>query len=252
MNLIIPNNIFTALFALCAKGKQELNLIIKESSLITRELLAVENSVALIPSLDLIQHKDLYISKNYAITFTDELSNAYLYFSSESEALNSLHLKGDVSSNEVILSKIILKEKFDLSPDISLYTSENLLSDSTYLISGSNNWIDNKFEKAASFSEYISESLDAPYINFVLAAKDEQVLKDFTATLDKLNPILENRIDSFLENLDYSDIATHFIKEAIATISFDITEDDNFALNELLQLVYFHKVYDEMIDVKFV
>jgi len=252
MNLIIPNNIFTALFALCAKDQQELNLIIKESSLITRELLLVENSVVLIPSLDLIQHKDLFISKNYGISFTDVLSNSYLYFSSKSEAINNLVLKGDVSSNEVILSKIIFKEKFDLSPEISLDTSEEILPDKTYLFSGSNNWTDDKFEKAASFSEYISESIEVPYTNFVLAAKDEDVLKEFVAKLDKLNPILESKIDSFLKDLDYSENTTLFIKEAITSISFDTTEENVYALEELLQMVFFHQVYDEMIDVKFV
>ncbi|MCP4971757.1 MAG: hypothetical protein GY932_14320 [Arcobacter sp.] len=252
MNLIIPNNIYTALFALCAKDKQEINLIVKESSLITRELLTVENSVALIPSLDLIQHKDLFVSKNYSISFTDVLSNSYLYFSSESEAINNLILKGDISSNEVILSKIVFKEKFNLSPEISLDTSENILTDKTYLISGSNNWVDDKFEKAASFSEYISESLDVPYINFVLASNDEEVLKEFVAKLDKLNLALESKIDSFLKDLDYSEIATHFIKEAITSVSFDTTEENIFALEELLQMVFFHQVYDELIDVNFV
>ncbi|MEE9432285.1 MAG: hypothetical protein V3V16_14645 [Melioribacteraceae bacterium] len=252
MKVIIPNNIFATLFALCLKGEQEFEIVIKESSLITRELFSTENSIALIPSLDLIQHKDLYVSKKYAITFTDEISNSYLYFSSETKALNSLNLKGDVSSNEVILSKIILKEKFNLSPEISLDMDEEILADKTYLISGSNNWAEDKFEKAASFSEYISESLDAPYVNFVLASKDEKVLKGFTETLDKLNSILENKLDSFLTELDYSKNTKHFIKETIASISFDTTEEDNFALNELLQLVFFHQVYDKLIDVKFV
>ena len=64
MKLIAPNNIFSTIFYLSLPEKNRPELILKESSLVTQELLMTKDALAIIPSLDLINHKDLLVSSN--------------------------------------------------------------------------------------------------------------------------------------------------------------------------------------------
>ena len=81
MKLIAPNNFFTTLFYLSIPENNRPELVLKESSLITNELLMSKNSIAIIPSVDLINHRDLFVSSKIAFGFFAELSNTYLYYS---------------------------------------------------------------------------------------------------------------------------------------------------------------------------
>ena len=80
MKLIFPNNIFSTFFILSMEDKFKKNIIVKDSSLLTQELNFDEDAVALIPSLDLINQRDLKVSSKLGISFEGLLSNSYVYF----------------------------------------------------------------------------------------------------------------------------------------------------------------------------
>ncbi|MFZ1291506.1 MAG: hypothetical protein WAR79_15530 [Melioribacteraceae bacterium] len=114
MKLIAPSNIFSSLFYLSIDEKSKPELILKESSLIINELSTNKNLIAIIPSLDLINHKELFVSEKFTIAFESFISNTYLYFANAQNNFNRLFLKGDISTNDVLLSKIIFKEIYNI------------------------------------------------------------------------------------------------------------------------------------------
>lgn len=100
-----------------------------------KELLKDQETLAFIPSLDLINHKDLYVSSKFCIGFESYISNSYLYFASAANEFEKVLLKGDVSANEVLLSKIIFKEIYNIQPEIELDVYEKFNDAKNYLVS---------------------------------------------------------------------------------------------------------------------
>lgn len=120
MKLHIPNNIFATLFVLSIKEKNRPEIRVNPSSLIVSELLSNETAVGLIPSLDIIDNRELIISAKFGLAFEGLLSNSYLYYFNKNTEVKKILLRGDISKNEVILSKIFFKERYDLQPEILL------------------------------------------------------------------------------------------------------------------------------------
>jgi len=114
MNIIIPQNIFSTLFALTLPDNQKEKIIIKESSLIVKELEKNKDSVGIIPSFDLLRNPELFVSKKFAISFDGFLSNSYLYFKPEQTTLDKILLHGDISSNDLVLSKFFFQNNTEL------------------------------------------------------------------------------------------------------------------------------------------
>jgi len=92
MNIIIPQNIYSALFAFSLPDNLKENIIIKESSLIIKELEKNKDNVGLIPSLDLLLHPEIFVSETFAVSFDGLLSNSYLYFMPEQNGLKKICL----------------------------------------------------------------------------------------------------------------------------------------------------------------
>ena len=138
-----------------------------------------KNSIGLIPSLDLIPFKDLFISSKIGISFNALLSNSYIHFKEGQENLQQLFLKGDVTTNEVMLSKILFKEFYevDITPTLVKDSSANL--DETTIIVGDENYQKDLFLNGLSFAEEIIELISGPYINFVLAGASDSIVKEF-------------------------------------------------------------------------
>ena len=106
------------------EDKFKKNIIVKDSSLLTQELNFDEDAVALIPSLDLINQRDLKVSSKLGISFEGLLSNSYVYFNHTNDEISKIMLRGDISSNDVIMSKIIFQERYHIKPEIILDTEE--------------------------------------------------------------------------------------------------------------------------------
>jgi hypothetical protein len=110
----LPRNIFSQILLSEIEDNSGLEFESVPSSLIVKNILNEKDSVGLIPTLDLIMNKDLFVSSEIGISFDALLSNSYIHFKEEQETIDELFLRGDVTSNEVILSKILFKEFYDV------------------------------------------------------------------------------------------------------------------------------------------
>jgi len=249
--ILLPKNVFSKIFL------SELNLddnVVVEfhpATIIAKKLLQEENSIGLIPTLDLLTSKDLFVSSKIGLSFNALLSNSYIHFKEGQETLEQIFLKGDVTTNEIILSKILFKEFYDVDVTPTLVKDETAHINDNTLIVGDENYEKELFLNGLSFSEEIIELLDAPYVNFILAGSSENLLKDFT----------EKHRDELLagHTEDYSKLLTgitqtsiDFISVNIQHIVFDLEDQDLEGIKSLMQLPYFHGILKDMIDIKFV
>ena len=114
MKIVIPQNIYGAILSLNFPDSLKEKVEVKPSSMITSEIVNGNADIGLIPSFDLLNHSDLKISGNFGVSFDGLLSNAYLYFAPEQNRFEKINLRGDVSSNEIILTKIMFQERFNI------------------------------------------------------------------------------------------------------------------------------------------
>jgi len=252
MKLIVPNNIFTTLFLMSINKVDRKDIEIKEASLISSEVSKNESVIGLIPSFDLINNRDLYVSSKLGFGFESFLSNSYIYYSNQSEEISNILLRGDITTNEVILSKIVFQERYNLSVDVALDSEEKMNEMNNYLVVGNENWQNNYYLKGTSFCEHVSEIIDFPYMNFVFVSKNKDLMEEFNSKFSNVNKLVLSGLKNNLDQIGFDSELNDFIKCEIDSIYFDLTQNELDGLKELLQLAYYHKIIDDMFDVKFV
>ena len=273
MKVVIPQNIYAAIFAMNLPDEIKGDIKVTASSLIANEVEKENSDIGLMPSFDLLNHKELYISKKAALSFDGLLSNTYFYFVPGKEKIYELFLRGDVSSNEIILSKILFSERFDSNIKLTLDTSEIIDENKNYIITGNDNFGSFDFNKGISFADQIAELIDFPYVNYVWASKDEEKrvpnyrdltpqeewnllianqLKEFNNYFNELDKSVEDRIEIILQSMNFRKEVNEFIEENLNSVYFEITENEIAGLYELLKLPYFHGITKEMFELKLV
>lgn len=252
MKLIMPKNIFSSIF-LSSLGKDHLfEISFRESSLITKYLEANTSAVALIPTLDLINHRHLFVSSKFALSFDGVLSNSYFYFVEGEKSIEKVFLHGDVSVNEIILAKILFSEKFSANVEFILNVNKNIEKEKDYFVTGDENFRSLNFEKGISFADEVADLLELPYVNFVFASPNSEALEKFNELVKEINSKIEDKIESILELLPFPEETKSFISNNIGQVYFDMTDNEVTAVNELIKLVYYHGIIDDIFDVKFV
>ncbi len=252
MKLVIPKNLYSALFALSLPDEIKERIKVESSSFINREIESGNADIGLMPSCDLIKHKDLFISRRIGVSFDGLLSNAYIYLIPESREFFDIYLNGDISTNEIILTKILFKERFNSDISIHLDTKEVDRKVRNYVIIGNDNTIEENFKMGISFSDQIAEMLSRPYVNFVLASKEESALKEFTNDMNDWDKKIEDRLDDYLAKIKESEEVKSFIKSNFNSIYYEITENEIEALYDLLNLPFYHGMMESMIDLRWV
>ena len=255
MKIIIPQNIFSAVWALTLSDEQKSNLIIKNSSLITQSLLNDEADVALIPSLDLISHKDLFVSTKFALAFDGNISNALFLFSEDQTEIETITVRGDVSANELILTKLLFAERFEIDVEIELDSDQNekLNPEKNYLIVGNENYFDaDKLFNKVSFADLVAELLNFPYVNFVVASKSEENIKKFNETYKEIDTLIEDNVSEYVGKLGLDPTVSSFISENVSSIYFDMTTNEEMGLTELIRLPFYHGMLKDIIEINFV
>ena len=247
----LPQNIFSRILISELEDKSEIDYQFVPSSLIVKNLLNEKDSAGLIPSMDLITNKDLFISSEIGISFDALLSNAYIHFKEEQETIDELFLRGDVTSNEVILSKILFKEFYDVEIKTTLLNKEVTDFKDNLLIIGDENYEKELFLNGLSFSEEIIELINAPYVNFVLAGNSEETLKELNSNFK--SSLTKGHLDNF-DNLflDFPQTSLDFLSVNIQHLVFDFDEQDREGIKQLLQMPYYHGMIKDITDVKFV
>ena len=250
-NFFLPQNIFSKIFLSEIDDKSQLDFQFVPSSLISKKLSEEETSIGLIPTMDLISNKDLFVSSKTGISFDALLSNAYIHFKEEQETIDELFMKGDISANEIILSKILFKEFYEVDIKPTLLNKEIRGFNDNILIAGDENFEKELFLNGLSFSEEIIELINGPYVNFVLASSSEDSLKEFNKNYKK--DFEKGHTENF-SNLfpDFPESSLDFLSVNIQHLVFDFDEQDIEGIKSLLQMPYYHGMMKEMIEVKFV
>ncbi|MGD8778251.1 MAG: hypothetical protein PVH88_04740 [Ignavibacteria bacterium] len=252
MKIIIPQNLYAAIFALVLPENIKSGLEVLASSLISKEIKQSDDAIGLIPTCDIITHQDFYISKKFAISFDDILSNSFIYFNQEGNPLSEILLQGDISSNEAILTKILFKEKYDTDTNVVLDVNTEREEEKNYVIVGNENFDLRNFNKGFSFSDQVADLIDFPYVNFVFASESKEALEKFNSSLENLDDKVEDKIDEILDKINYEEEIKKFIKMNLNSVYFDLTDNEIEGIKELIKLTYYHNIVDDMFDIKFV
>ena len=249
--IYLPENIFTRIFLSEISEDAELEKHFVPAALVVKNLIEDKNSLGLIPTLDLITNKNLFVSSKVGISFDALLSNSYIHFKEKQDTINEIFLKGDITTNEVILSKILFKEFYNVNIKTTLLRNEPSDFNDSILIAGDENYEKEIFLNGLSFSEEVIELISAPYVNFILASSSEDGLKEF----EKIhNPGFENGHSENFKNLlpHLSSTSLDFLSVYLQHLVFDFDEQDMEGIKQLLQMPYYHGVIKEMVEVKFV
>jgi hypothetical protein len=88
----------------------------------------------------------------------------------------------------------------------------------------------------------------------VFASPDKDSLIEFNKQVAAINidKSIEENIGNILANLDIPTQAKEFVKENMDSIYFEMTGNEEDALNELIKLVFYHGIINDIFDVKFV
>ena len=249
MKVYFPDNIFTRILLNSLNEEEKKKISFKASSLLSQSINQDEESIALIPTLDIVTHPELYLSASVGISFDAALCNSYIYYEPGKEEIEKINLAGDISSMDVILSNIFFKELYNSEPEVKLQTNlPNKLTEN-YFISGDENFREGRYEKGISFSEEMIEIISAPYINFLLASKDKKLVEEYSAILLNVIDSIDYSIES---HYNFDTVSVEFIKKNMVSVVYNFSEQDIVGIKELVQLPYFHGYIKEIVDLKLV
>ena len=253
MKILFPQNIFSSL--LVESLPQELvdQISYMDSARLFNELENGNCDAALIPTLELVKNKDLFISKKMCIAFYSYLCNSYIYFAPDQQEIEELTVKGDMSSNDIIIAKYLFSEMYGKEIKISLTKgNEETAEPQNLLLVGDGNLKDLKLLNALSISEEISEMISFPYVNYVLASKSGVALAEINEKLNDLNVVLDENIEKIVSTLNLVPEAKDLLVEHAGSISFVLNQSEENGVTELLRLPYFHGMIDDIIEAKYV
>lgn len=251
MKLLLPDNIYSQIFLSEINNSGMLQAEFSPSALIAKRIITDETTLGLIPTLDLITFKDLFVSSIIGVSFNALLSNSYIYFKEKQKSLSEIFLHGDVTSNEVILSRILLNELYNVNVKTTLLSSPPSDFNNNILIVGDENIEKELFSKGLSFAEEIIELISGPYVNFVLAGVNETLLKEFASTYK--SKFIKGHSESFGDLFpQLPKTSLDFLRLNIQHLIFDLEEQDIEGIKLLLQLPFFHGIINDILDIKFV
>lgn len=253
MKLFLPPNLFVEILKSFLNNSNVFDIHVMGSSLLSSQLENDRNAVALIPSLDIINHRDIFVSGKVGIAFDGTLSNSYFYLSqNENRTLGNIFIRGDVSINEIILTKILFEERFSAEVEITLDTHSEPNTAQNTLVVGNENFTKWDYNSGISFSDQMAELLDLPYVNFVFASYNKQNLEQLESFFSDIDKKVEEKISDILTKIPANDEVKAYIQNNLGTVYFEMTSNETDALEEMIKLVYYHGILDDMFDIKFI
>lgn len=252
MKLLLPKNTFSEFFEkLIDKNNiDEVNYL--PSSQISKALELDSDSFGLIPSCDLLTHHDLNISSKLGISFDGLISPSYFYFSNNFGADAKVHVYGDVTSNDLILSKILINERYDIDIELILETKPRNETIENFLICGDENFKSNLFERGISFADQVAEYMNMPYVNYVMVSKNEEIIKEINRQSLNFDMKFEDSIENLLTQSTFSNEVKEFINLNIGSIYFAMTDIETESLSETIKLPYYHGMIKDLHELKFI
>jgi hypothetical protein len=252
MKIFLPNNIYSRLIKNSFATEKDVSIIFKPSSMLTKELISNDETVALIPTMDLLHHNNLFISESFGISFEGSLCNAYFYFNSDKNDLDKINIVGDVSSVEVVLTTILFKEIYKLDVEINLVKSYSDKTKENVLIVGDDNFIDQKIERGLSFSDEIMEIISLPYVNYVLASKTEKHIKEIIPDFKDVSLSVYDKIENGQIVESISETAKEYIQKNVSSLIMNFDENEIDGITQLLRLPFYHGMIENIVELKLV
>jgi len=253
MSIYLPNNIFTRLLTSCFPEEVKSKVKYLPSAQLTQNILNDSASSGLIPVMDLLRHKELFISPKYGISFEESLCNSYIYYNSKEKEVDKIALAGDVSSQEVILSKILFKEIYGTDIEIEILTDINKIKEKNVLIVGDENFKEERFKKGISFSEVMVETLSLPFVNYIFASPDREALQALEKHLEGIQDKFYNRVEE--GNFDFPQPGkiegTIYFQSNISSLIIEFDKQDAEGIEQLLRLPYFHSIVNDIVEINF-
>ncbi len=251
MQILLPHNIFTYLFTQSLPIEMKKLVKYYPASILTSSLSEGKGHIALIPTLDLLKHNDLYISSKLGISFEGSLSNSYVYFTPYKQGLSNVALAGDISTVETILLKIWVREMYDSEVQIRL--AENAYeSTESRMITGDKNFSDANYLKGLSFSEEIVELISYPFVNYVFASKNKEVLEEFHKQVEVIEQKIYDSVDSPEWDVNFNEETKEYFRENMSHVIYEFDEQDREGINELIKLPYYHGMVEDIKELKFI
>lgn len=252
MKILLPDNIFSRILSSVFNEKDKSTVSVYPSSLLSKNLIELKDAIALIPTLDLLNHKNFYVSHSLGISFDESISNSYIYFNNKDKIVSEVVLAGDVSSNEAILTKILFSETYGTDVQLSFEKINGSSSEKNRILVGDRNFVEDNLDSAISFAEEIIELVSAPYVNFIFASESENILKEFHLKYQEIISAID--LASLFEKLNekFTTAAKNYLDYNLQHVVFNIDENDLTGFKQLLQLPYLHGIIKDMVDVKFV
>lgn len=250
MSYYFPDNIFTKLIYSKLPEPIKSSVEFISASLISKKLEEDETASGLIPTMDLIQHKDFYVSQSFGVSFESSLCNTYIYFNPEQKDVSEIYLYGDISSLEVILAKLIFKEAYSVDVKINMLTDLKKAEDRNVLVTGDVNFLLGKFYNGISFSEELIDVLSVPYVNYVFASKDKVMIEEFNKAVKGISRSVYNAVEDDNFGIDFSDETKQHIRDNISSFICEFDEQDIEGIKQLIRLPYFHGIIKEILEVR--
>ena len=117
---------------------------------------------------------------------------------------------------------------------------------------GNENFMSRDFSTGLSFSDMVAEMLDLPYVNFVFTSMDKESLAKFNGNFENIDINIEDNISSISDQLEVSDEVKNYVKVNIGSLYFEMTDNEKVAVKELVKLIYYHGIIDDIFDIKFI
>ncbi len=252
MKLFFPNNVFSRLTAKNLPDNIRSSVEFLPSPLLTTRLREIPDSVALIPTMDLIKNGDLFVSKSFGISFEGTLCNSYFFYGSSRKEISTLNLFGDVSAVEVVMCKLLFKELYDSEIELAVITDESKIKAGNTLVVGDKNFGSGIFSEGISFSEEIIETLNLPFVNYVLASGEEAAVKLLNRAFEGIGNKIYDNAEEFLSSENLGRNVSEYIAENISSFIPEFDVQDAEGIEQILRLPYFHGMIDDIVEVKFV
>ena len=252
MKLVFPENFFTQLIIDNLPSGIKYTIVRKPSSLISSEINKDETVVGLLPIMDLIKYRDLFVSQSFGISFEGSLCNSYIYYNSTQKDISEINLLGDISSVEVLLCKILFSEMYDKTVEIKIATDEKKIEAKNILLTGDKNFVNDKLLKGISIAEEMVDALSLPFVNYVFASKDKSLIEQLNEQLQGVGSAVYDKIEDMNFHADFSENIKSYIKDNISSFIMEFNDQDIEGINQIIRLPYYHGIINDIVEVKFI
>ena len=251
LRLGIPDTIFADIFV--SAFPKEFFHVTKHGNHELLELLELgQIDLALIPSLEIIGTDNLFVSKRFGIAFDGAVSDDFIYFPKNEKNLSKVGLAGNVSMNEVVLSKVIFRENYNIEIEQKVLETLRDVEDSTLISSGDINYANENYKHGESFSELVAEFIDAPYLKFVLASTVKNNIEFVNNQISGLEEEIEVLTKSILKKFGFSPVAAEFIMNNFNSVYFELTETETEGYEDLRKIPFYYGLVEELKEIVFV